>query len=426
MIGKKNSRLIIRRQALSDKSNHRRHEAPLCGGHCVFFKTKKPHPETGKPFHSAKLNLSLNLQRFIRHQARADNPLLPSKPRLQKRRADLSFHGDEFALDGEDNWLPASPEWRKFAKRDWMTPYLEMIAGEVDAAFQRACDIENGQHQEANTPAVSMRRNGKPYALSRVETCWEFPSSNPIGAVLEIGAKLLHLKKSKGTAKIAKFQFKESGRVLNSPCIQIPLAENVTLKLYAKTGARIRFEVTQSGLRKQLNDIVQESAIHWKKLNPLARSWEDFPAVLKTLRNRAAGHMNQLMKELRKGREKPVKACSVVNLLAHVAAAVPRGIGGEAARLSHIQTLLFFLCYQRGYRGKAKNSTLAAAIASLTKAGVLKYSGANPFHALTEAYIPAADALLSATGEPLLSIFGMNPDAYKVAKGGKMPVRLRE
>ena len=136
--------------------------------------------------------------------------------------------------------------------------------------------------------------------------------------------------------------------------------------------------------------------------------------------------MNQVMKEMQKGRVPPVKACSLVNLLAELAAAVPRGFKSKATRLSEIRDLLFMLCYQRGFRGNRKTGPLAEAIAALEAAGVIEFDRSRQFYPLSEAYIPAADALLSATGEPLLTVFGLNPSEYKFQKGGKLPIRLRE
>ncbi|MEP6669406.1 MAG: hypothetical protein ABJF10_09655 [Chthoniobacter sp.] len=427
--GKDAGKLLIRRQSLTDKSNNRRHEAPLCGGYCLFYRDKKPHPETGNPVHRAKLRLALNVQRFIRHQARKDNASLPRTNRLQRWRESRNTYGDEFSYDEEDNWIPHEPAWDKFAAREWFRPYVELIAKQVDETFERACVYSNAGEL---SPAVTAKRIGKPFSLSTVETLWEFPSENPVADVFDIGAKLMHLKRQGAFAR-------ESQRVRNSPCIVVPIAQGVKLKLYAKTNRRIRFEIVQTGLGKQLPKLIEEAhalgdpwdgKANWGQTSfvpsLLNRSWEILPAILKALRHRAAEHMNQVMKELRKGRVQPVRACSVVNLMAEVAAAVPRGFKSKATRLSEIRDLLFMLCYQRGFRGDRKTGPLAEAITELETAGVVAYDRSRQFYILSEAYVLAADSLLSATGEPLLTVFGLNPSEYSFQKGGKHPVRLRE
>ena len=437
MKGKDRGKLLIRKHKLADKKNHRLHEAPLCGGFCLFFADKKTHPETQKHVHRAKLTLALNLQRFIRHQAREDNPLLPHTKRLQRRQDDRSSHGEEFALDGEDNWLPNTPEWGRYSKWKHLENYVSLVANEVRGAFQRACD---SMKQAAKPIAVSVKRSSKTFALSAVETLWEFPSENPIADVLQIGAKLMHLKRAGASAKIKPLIFKEANRVLNSPCFVIPVAQGVKLKLYAKTNQRIRFEIVQTGLRKELSKLAEEA-------DSLSDPWETAYAsqshslfsvmtsnhssdalslILQALRQRAATHMNQLMAEMRKGRDKQVKACSVVQLLAQVAIAVPGGIKSKSTRLSEIQNLLFMLCYQRGFRGTRKQGPFSTALETLEAAGVLEFDRSRQFYILADAYIVAADALISATGEPLLSVFGLNPAEYMIQKGGRFAVRLRE
>jgi len=295
---------------------------------------------------------------------------LPRRNRLQGWPESRNTHGDEFSYDEEDNWIPHTTAWEKFAARDWVEPYVELIAKEVGATFQRACDYSNAGEL---SPVVTATRTGKPFSLSTVETLWEFPSENPIADVFAIGAKLMQLKRAGGIAR-------ESMRIRNSPCIVVPIAQGVKLKLYAKTNRRIRFEIVQSGLGKQFPQLIEaahglsdpwDGAANWGKsgfVPPLLnRSWDTLPAILMALRHRAAKHMNQVMTELQKGRISPVKACSVVNLLAELAAAVPRGFKNKVTRRSEIRDLLFMLCYQRGFRGNRKEGPLAEAIAELAR-----------------------------------------------------------
>ncbi|MFN0077811.1 MAG: hypothetical protein ACKVY0_15245 [Prosthecobacter sp.] len=420
------NKLWIREEGITHKATNRRHEAPLCGGFCRFSKAAKPDLETGKPLFRAKLTLSLNLQRFIRHQPQGDDPRKPWAYRLQRRRKARIFHDNEQSLDGEDNWLPNSSEWIKFGAREHLAHYLALITKEMDADLGRAC-----KYAEAK-----LRRPAPSCALSVVETMWEFPSDDPIGQTLEIGAKLMQLIQGKAVTKAYPYEVKETGRIHNAPSFSIPLAQGVKLRLYAKTTKRIRFEIVQSGLRKELkklrdealgiSDLWQEVAAggHW--LSPAHCSPNELPMILKALRCRAAAHMNKVMDELRKGRTKPVKACSVVNLLAHVAVAVRAGLKSKPEQFKDIKSLLYMLCYQRGFRGSRKEGPMAEALQALETAGVLKFDRSRLFYSLTPPYTKAADALVSATGEPLLSIFGLERGEFKAEKAKTPMRRLRE
>lgn len=434
MKGKDRDKLLIRKQSLKHPKDHRRHEAPLCGGYCLFYRDKKPHPVTKKTVHRAKLVLALNWQRFIRHQPEDKNLPLRSLPRLQRRREDRTFHGEEFAMDGEDNWLPETQSWRNFAASQRIADYIKKIVSRMELDFARACKVENA----AQDAFVTFKRSTERCSLSAVETFWEFPSDNPIADVLQIGAKMMHLKCAGASAKIASFPFKEANRVLNSPCFVIPIAQGVKLKLYAKTNRRIRFEIVQYGLRQQTPRLLQEAVDltdPWKTTDAEFHSflstqndflWYKLPGVINGLRRRAAIHMEQVMSELNKGRNSPVKACSVVQLLAEIAVAVPAGFKSKAARLAEIQNLLFMLCYQRGFRGNRKQGPLSATLEALNAAGVLEFDRSRQFYVLADAYIVAADALIMATGEPLFAIFGSDVEKFKVLRGGKRPTRLRE
>jgi hypothetical protein len=423
-IGKDRNKLRIRQQALTHPTSNRRQEAPLCGGYCLFYRDKKAKDSSGKAVHSARLRLSLNMQRFTRHQANQDVPSGPATFRLQRCNKDRSTHGGEFSFDREDNWLPTSPAWRKFAKNVRIKDYLGLIEKRLEQDLKRACKYEDDP--------VEMLKHGRPYRLFAVETLWEFPSENPIGDVLQIGASLLHITRQGGQTKINDYAPKQAGRTLNSPCFLVPLAEGVKLKLYAKTNKRIRFEVVQTNISrnqskifKEMESIQEQSTASeidaaWAKgkvpkISPLpalsGENWEELPAFLDLLRQRAAFHMNKIMGELREGKSPEVEACSVVELLAKVAAAAVSGLGKQE-RLSQIQTLLYFLCYQRGFRGSLKASPYARALEYLRDEGVIEYQPSRQFFTLAKRYVKAADTLVNATGEPLLSVFGRKSQAF--------------
>lgn len=425
-IGRK--KLSIRKQALIHPDNKQRQEPPLCGGHCLFYRNTAPLPVTGDIYHRAKLRLSLNLQRFIRHQPQQDNPLKPWKYRLQKRREKRSSYGnEEISLDGEDNWIPDTAEWRKFAAREHLGNYIELVEDQFASELTRATKfvkvLNKSDEEDWYGPGWELNPS---FALQKVETFWEFPSENPILDALEIGSKLMHFTNAGG--KVTNYEVKgeveenkEISRVYNSPCFSLPIAENVILKLYAKTNKRIRFEIVHTKLRKQQTALLSEAGILPKDGE---QPWENIPALLRVLRKRAAEHMNDIMAHLRVEQAPNLVAKSVVELLSEIANAAPPSIF-QNTRVARIQTLLIWLCYYRGYRGDIKKGVYAPALAKLKERGVLKFDKKRQFYVLTDAYKQAADALIASTGDPSLTIFGDGIEAYQWSEASKMPVRLR-
>lgn len=424
MLGKDRNKLWIRKQAVIHPSDSRRHEPPLCGGYCLFYQKKRRLPVTGDIIHRAKLRLSLNLQRFIRHQPQQDDPRKPWAYRLLRRKDKRTSHGEEASLDGEDNWLPDTPDWKSFAAKEHFERYLKLIAEQTNSELSRACDFVTKLNKVTEDDWYELKWEQEDhYSLSSVETLWEFRSDTPIQDVWDIGAKLMQLTKSGGTVTPKEVADPvEAGRILNSPCFSIPIAEGVRLKVYAKTNKRIRFEIVHSDLRKRMTELLQEAGIPPKEGE---RPWNEVPLLLKTLREKAAKHMNQIMKQLRKEQAPTVKANSVVHLLAEVAAAAPPTIFKEK-RLAMIQMLLIWLCYYKGFRGSLKKGPYSEALTTLENRGVIKYDASRRFYALSDVYKDAADTLVSATDDPLLTVFGANKNTFQLTKDGKNVRRIRE
>jgi hypothetical protein len=414
--GKDRNKLLIRKQVLIHPQDRRRHEAPLSAGHCLFYRDRKSRLVTR---HLAKLRLSLNVQRFTRHQYQSDTPSKLKSFRLQRRRENRSMHGDEFALDGADNWLPQGAAWKMAHKSEHLAGYVLLIAREVERDLSRACKYSTDLEQSGDEwTSIGWERENESYRFEKVETLWEFPSENPIGDVLQIGAKLMHFNREGAIAR-------EFSRVRNSPCFVVPIGEGVQLKLYAKTNQRIRFEVVQSDLGRRRGELLAEAGIVVRKGEEWKRPFSEIPKVMKAIRARAAAHMNQVMDEIRGVKIPPVKACSVVKLLSEVTAAVFSS-PFMSRRHSDLQTLLFCLCYQRGYRGQIKKGPLSIALSTLERRGVLTFDRARQFYKLAKDYEGAADTLFAATGDPILAVFGMDSSQYQQRKPGTRPVFLRE
>ena len=218
--GKSKHLLNIRQKKLIHPEGERWLNPPLCGGYVRFSPRLKGEAEF-RDSRSAELHLSLNLQRFIRHQPQHASPVKgnePSaKPRLTKRKGDRSFFGEEFSFDGQDNWIPDTPAWTAFANpkksRLHLAAYLKKITRVFHQQAKRAAKFAEG-----GAGWKTVKRALEYHSLSTVETGWEFASLDPIGDVLQIGNSAMRLRK-KAEQKNYLIQLGKSGWELNSPCL---------------------------------------------------------------------------------------------------------------------------------------------------------------------------------------------------------------
>jgi hypothetical protein len=416
--------LRIRKTALVDEEGNRRINPPLCAGKCHLnsYQTKEAAP--GLRYHFPTLLLSLNLQRFLRHQARDDDPLKPRTATILRRDDERWFHGDEFSFDGADNWLPATPAWKRLREGDHLGKYIELVETTFGAQLDRAYNVMDLQQP--------WDRLVEDFHLETVETIWEFPSDNPIDDVVKFGARLMAAARKGCKVEMHDFKSAKSDgdpnhakveQIVNSPCITIPLAADVRLRLYAKTNKRIRFEIVQSSLRKKADELYKEA--HFTK-SQHARSSLTIPLLIGALRQRAAKHLNELVTAARKSDSPPVLSASVLNLLIQTSDAVRLFTYGGATHLEDTRSLLMMFCFFRGYRGTAKTGPMALAIAKLKERGVLVFDQAGQYYALADEYLPAVQALMSAAGEPLVAILGLEKDRYQFSAEGKPIGRIRD
>lgn len=430
--GKNRHRLNIRRSRLlhPDPDEKKSFGRPLCSGFVRFAPPlNKAFPLYGG-WRQAALSLSLNLQRFMRHQPQGQIPsgeLQGGPPRITTRKDDRSKFEGERAYDGEDNWIPNTPEWSHFASSKaslmHLGNYLEKVAGLFEREMRRAASLAT----ESGKAGVSRHREH--LSLSVVETVWEFASESPLNEVLEIANRLMHLRKN---MSLNRYSMPSSskliglGRVernLESPAFRIPLADNVEVRLYAKTNRRIRFEVVQRGLWKQWSELLREAGgMPGGKDTP--RTVEEFLKVIVALRKRAASHLNKLMQELQASKAEGLLCRPVVDLLAEIAAAMPSSLDVQD-RASLTREVLHLLCYQKGFRRTIANSELSPPFTTLKKRGVVRWDKRRRFYVLSPEFAPAADALEKLTGNPFTAFFGRSKDLRSFYRVGKRLFRDR-
>lgn len=186
--------------------------------------------------------VSLNPTRFVRHQVgiypTRMMQLEGTSPTPCLFRADVpSQHEGEFALMDQDNWIPDNRRWERFASpRLWprhLRYYVSGALGGITSDIQRA----------AVPVGVSIERATRNWLnVLSVETYWEFAANDPTGAVRSLEPWLSTYASAQLSS--ADYPVQSAENVENSRRISLQTRIGETLKIYAKTNRRIRFEVT--------------------------------------------------------------------------------------------------------------------------------------------------------------------------------------
>lgn len=256
------------------------HSPPLFGGHLGIR-----NPNNQEPFWSFDVLLSLNPTRFLRHQeiSRPSRQLLLEHPPFQysfyQREIPLR-HDDEFALIEDDNWIPDERMWQLFAGNRFWNRHLERhICGSVSEVLSEITRTA-GQTGVNIEPPLRNR-----FSLWSVENYWEFYSEDPLGTVLSLEPLL-------GTFAASHVDSRDYGITAavsehNSRCLRLQLPRGGTLRIYAKTNRRIRFEVQQ---------LLGELRLEGGHTTPTI---EGLLPILSRTAEAAAGHVNAVMRHFR-------------------------------------------------------------------------------------------------------------------------------
>lgn len=195
-----------------------------------------------------RLDLSLNPTRFVRHQmwpTRMGRPVedwdWPDPIIRTGNQSTPPSPESEIALDGKDNVLLSARNLSLARPEAWpyhVRRYFEAFESAINAEFARAFD-------EADLALFTGRRIRRPtthYNLNLVESYWEFQSANPTREVRRLEPILFPLGMST-TSRDYPHGLAQSGLDENSRSILIALPRGRSLRVYAKTNKRIRFEV---------------------------------------------------------------------------------------------------------------------------------------------------------------------------------------
>ena len=174
------------------------------------------------------------------------------------RRHQIRTMDGEFPLRPADNYISHGRVIRRYQGQAWQT-------------FVRQCfeQIDRGLHllleRAANDVSIPIQRSCF-YSLKSVETYWEFRHPDPIAFMTALSPIFRSLGKS---GRLIDYRIENSGEAFprdgleyNSPCLTIDLRADASLKIYAKTNRRVRFEITTKHARDphtatHLYDIVE-------------------------------------------------------------------------------------------------------------------------------------------------------------------------
>lgn len=241
-------RLHLRREAISELSHDERFgAAPLCSG-ILNLEERGARPSR---FVTAVYWANVNPTRFVRYQ---DPNVLRSHladlltPDLFSTRDNQN--GDEFALDGADNWIPEREAaiWKSFTSdRNWparLTDYFSAVETAMRDEMSRRAELSSLD----GSGTLYFTASDEPWKLRRVETYWEFANDG--------GPELLEMidraMRSFCSLPYVRRAFEGSGLnpertrqrlTPNEIAITGTAAPGIRVVAYAKTNRRIRFEV---------------------------------------------------------------------------------------------------------------------------------------------------------------------------------------
>jgi len=326
---------------------------------------------------SSTLTLFLNPTRFLRHQDTAHYfPPRLNFTHLSRTLSSPAFFGErsadtegEISLDGRDNWLPDTGAFG-YAHEGalWsrnMRNYLDGVLREIEADTSRAAAL-----------TVDWRESDqlRPYSLREVETYFEFRSTHPLKAVEEL-CPLLH-SFNELTSSVVSYpvSFTEL-REKNSLVFTKQIRSGVSLRIYAKTNRRVRFEVIhdlgESGLRISTPDSGKVRERHtFPNLHGVYR-------LLGKLRYDAAEVVNDALTHLRNRASIPATNKTSIDLLFEMA----RAVGNRETA----KTLIYGLCSKGSISSLPK---YRVALSKLVRAGILETQQRNRHqeYVVTKAY----------------------------------------
>lgn len=257
------------------------------------------------------LEATLNPTRFLAHQPYARQWAMQpmsawdlGEPNLYRRRPPRRASG-EVVLDGEDNVLLGTAADRFARPEAWFTHvqrYWGAFLAEIDGAIRTAAEAGGAVVEEVS----------QHLSLKAVESYWEFASDDPTGLVAGLEPILFQLGRE---ATARTFDYPEGLRIAarhhNAKSVLVRLRPGVSLRVYAKTTGRTRFEV--------VHELTKSASI--LRGGHQSSDWGMLPVWLQRLASRAADDLNSALEEIEKLSFEPADSAQSYALVRRLIAA---------------------------------------------------------------------------------------------------------
>lgn len=318
--------------------------------------------------------LFLNPMRFVRHQAlpSPESPQKWGKAKWSKATLGPKSNG-EFSLTGEDNWIPAGPEWTDFVGgASWqrhLRRYLKKVRDVFTDELCTARDSVNEEHDLGFGDVIEYQT----YAVQEVETAWEFVDDDPLERVRSLSRRIFDLGQRETTTSVHEgvlnLMAREGyeTRQFNSFGLKITLRNGFDLRVYAKTNRRVRFEIIQDTTRKR--KALLNAAKVWHEAMKENKNHSQISHLLKMARVAAATMLNSIvLPSLNSVPDLRIRQRSVCTLLADFAA-----VCGTSKNLRAVLSMLISNgAIHTGVKGKPMSPELRLIRDRLKKAGLVE------------------------------------------------------
>jgi len=342
--------LVVRRKP-AKSSPDKENDFPLFGGHLRFGSYVGPGKRT------SELSFSLDVNLALLARLQEDDCI---SPLVFGPKAKPCSSG-EISLDGKHNWLKSGTQDEIFTPERWKQFVWDAVANIRKAVIETL----KGVCRDI-APQAAFLEQGTSF-IESTESYWEFSSQNPIALIRDISGPLGDFCRKYQTTFYPFASDIQHCMEGNCPSLKLELGKGVFLRIYAKTGERIRWEIVHE-LKKNADVLGQKSGETGKiTTSRAAKSKERFLEMLHILGKDAASIINQALAHLEQKTDIEPSGINQFALVAKI---------GAVVRDPEIAVTVMEILRTRGsIDSKNIPKNLKDAVNALKKGGILQ--GAN-------------------------------------------------